>query len=176
MRMYIQISFLNFYIHSRSARGAAALFPVASPFTKATTKPKVFIMPRRSELKKENKTEVLPPCRVTKSERVLIKEKAAEAGLSLSEYERQALIDSVIVKPQNVLDVNTVMKLSEIGSSLKYIAPISNNLNQLVRKTHIHDETDIERMKEILDQLENVDWKEIKNDLEKIVIGLVDGS
>ncbi len=130
----------------------------------------------QEKYKKENKTEVLPPVRVTKSELDLFKEKSAEAGVSLSNYTRELLHNGHVINPINILDVKSVIKLSEIGNSLKYIAPISNNLNQLVRKTHIHDETDIEQMHLLLEHLNNVEWTKLKNDLENIVSGLVHGS
>jgi len=112
------------------------------------------MMSRKNRKKEENKTEVLPPCRVTKSERNIFLKKAAAAGLSLSAYQRQSMIDCVIVERKNVLEPIAVSQLSAIG----------NNLNQLVRKEHIHDKADTEKMRDIL------------NSINIIIMGLVNGS
>lgn len=178
--MYVQKAAIAFFIHTFTPRqGEPLRFSPLHPLSLvATTKPKVFIMPRRQKekIKKENRDCWIPKTRVTQTELSLVKEKAAAAGLSLSEYERQALIDSVIVKPQNILDVKAILKLSDIGNSLKLLSPISNNLNQLVRKTHIHDEVDIEKMNMILGALEEIKFREIRLNIEEIIEGFIDGS
>lgn len=136
-------------------KGIRSTFPRCIPYRKETRQNQGFNMPRKEEKKiKELKTEVLPPCRVTKSEINLFKEKAKKSGLSLSAYQRQSMIDSVIIERQNILEPKAVSQLSAIG----------NNLNQLVRKTHIHDETDTQKMRDIL------------NTLDHVIMGLVNGA
>jgi Mobilization protein NikA len=103
-------------------------------------------MSRQTSNKKQPRSKVLPPVRVNESERESIKAKAADAGLSVSEYQRRALLDCVIVIRGNVVDINAVRELSAIG----------NNLNQLTRKAHIHDEIDREHLNDILDNIDTV--------------------
>ncbi len=111
-------------------------------------------MPNETGVKKENRDKVLPPCRVSDNERKLIKLKAAEAGISVSEYQRQALLNGYVVVRDNVIDISLVNQLSAIG----------NNLNQLVRKSHIHDDTDTSKMRDIL------------SNIDLIIMGIVNGS
>lgn len=103
-------------------------------------------MPRQTVNKKQPRSKVLSPVRVNEVERELIRAKAAEAGLSVSEYQRRALLDCVIVVRSNIVDVHAVRQLSAVG----------NNLNQLTRKTHIHDEIDVTRLNDILDNLDTI--------------------
>ncbi len=86
----------------------------------------------------------LPKVRVTETELNAIKQRAADAGLSASEYRRRALLNTVVVVQENAVDIAAVRQLSAIG----------NNLNQLTRKTHIHEEYDRKRMRDILTRLE----------------------
>lgn len=110
-------------------------------------------MPRPTVNKKQPRSKVLPPLRVNEAERELIRTKAAEAGLSVSEYQRRALLECVIVVRDNIVDINAVRQLSAVG----------NNLNQLTRKTHIHDEIDVARLNEIM------------NNLDTIIMGIING-
>jgi acetolactate synthase small subunit len=103
-------------------------------------------MSRQTGNKKQPRSKVLPPVRVNESEQESIKAKAAAAGLSVSEYQRRALLDCVIVIRGNVVDINAVRQLSAIG----------NNLNQLTRKTHVHDEIDPARLNDILDNIDTI--------------------
>lgn len=93
----------------------------------------------------------LPRTRCTEVERKKIEAKAGEAGLTLSEYQRRSSLGSVIIKRESHIEPQLVSQLSAIG----------NNLNQLVRKTHIHDELDQEKMRETL------------NTIDRIIMGLV---
>lgn len=103
-------------------------------------------MSRQKLIKKQLRSKVLPPVRVNEKERNTIKAKAAEAGLSVSEYQRRALLDCVIAVRGNIVDVHAVRQLSAIG----------NNLNQLTRKAHIHDEMNAAHLKHILDNLDTI--------------------
>lgn len=103
-------------------------------------------MQQTTENKKERRTCVLPPLRVTETERALIKARAAECGMRLSEYQRRSSLESVIVTRGDLVDRETY----------RAIRGIANNLNQLTRKTHIHDKYDKERLHEILSIIEEI--------------------
>lgn len=103
-------------------------------------------MLRKKQHKKTLRSQVLPPVRVSEQERHSIKSRAMESGLSVSEYQRRALLDCVIVVQDNLVDINAVRQLSAIG----------NNLNQLTRKAHIHDEIDREHLNDILKTIDTI--------------------
>ena len=86
------------------------------------------------------RTQVLPPCRVTSTERDIIRRKAQKASLSLSEYLRRSALTSAITIRHSPVDAQAVRQLSAIGS----------NLNQLVKALHIHNSYDRTRLDEIL--------------------------
>ncbi len=109
---------------------------------------------RKKQDKKTLRTQVLPPVRVNEYERASIKEKALEAGLSLSEYQRRSLLDCVVILRGNLIDAQAVRELNAIG----------NNLNQLTRKANIHDEIDRKHLDDIL------------NDIDSIIMGIVNDS
>lgn len=92
------------------------------------------------------RSERLTPTRVTPEELAAIKEKAAEAGLTLSEYQRRALLDCYVIVRGNVVDAAAVRQLSAIG----------NNLNQLTRKAHIHDDFDRARLHDVLTAIDDL--------------------
>ncbi|BBL77556.1 plasmid mobilization protein [Methylomagnum ishizawai] len=93
-----------------------------------------------------NKTARLPETRVTPEELGIIKAKAEKAGLSVSEYQRRALINGRVIVRESRADPDLIRNLAAIG----------NNLNQLVRKTHIHEETDTQKMRDILAVIEEL--------------------
>jgi len=103
-------------------------------------------MLRKKQPKKAHRSQVLPPVRVNENERNAIKSKAQEAGLSVSEYQRRALLDCMIVIRDNVIDFKAVKQLSAIG----------NNLNQLTHKAHIHDEINHEHLKATLNTIDTI--------------------
>lgn len=103
---------------------------------------------------KQNLTFWIPKIRTTENKLNSYKSKAKEAGLSLSEFVRQALDSSIIVERKNALEPIAVAQLSAIG----------NNLNQLVRNEHIHGEADTEKMRDLLETID------------RLILGLVDGS
>lgn len=95
---------------------------------------------------KSNRTCMTPKGRCTPQERAVIDQKAANAGLSPSEYARRALLERVVVVRESLFDEQVIFQLGAIG----------NNLNQLTRKTHIHDDYDRERLRDILARIETV--------------------
>ncbi len=95
---------------------------------------------------KQNRTCFLPRTRCTEKERLEVEQNAALSGLSLSEYQRRALLDCMIIQRDNILETKTVNQLSAIG----------NNLNQLVRKAHINNEADSHKIRETIDTIDNL--------------------
>lgn len=91
----------------------------------------------KTTIEKPKRTKRLSETRVTEAELATIKAKAAQAGLTVSEYQRRALIDCVVVERKPIVEMQAVRELSYI----------SNNLNQLVRKEHIHDKSDTQKMR-----------------------------
>lgn len=101
-------------------------------------------MPRLLQAEKENRDAVLPPLRVSPNEREQIKAKALHAGLSVSEYQRRACLNLPVTTRRPLADAALVRQLAGIG----------NNLNQLTRKAHIHDDVDRARLRALLQALE----------------------
>jgi hypothetical protein len=73
------------------------------------------------------RTDFLPRTRCTKPERLAIEAKARDAGLSLSEYQRRACLNGVVV----------VQNERQRADVLRQLAAIGNNLNQIARKLHM---------------------------------------
>lgn len=103
-------------------------------------------MPRLLLVEKEYRDVVLPPLRVSTAERDQIKAKALRAGLSVSEYLRRAGLNLSVAARRSQVD----------GALVRQLAGIGNNLNQLTRKAHIHDEVDYARLQALLAALETV--------------------
>ncbi len=99
----------------------------------------------------EKKTEVLPPLRVTKSERDIIKEKAAQAGLSLSDYIRKSCIMAAIITPQPLADFKMVHALNKIGVLLNQYQHKMNATGQQIPKEFKATWT---RLNQFLDEIE----------------------
>lgn len=87
--------------------------------------------------------------RVTEDELEIIRTRADKAGLSVSEYVRQAALRSRIVVKNNSLDPALLASLNAIG----------NNLNQLTRKAHIRGQADQEKAREILEIIHEIGEK-----------------
>ena len=94
---------------------------------------------------------VLPPVRVTEAERTAIKLKASDAGLSLSDHVREALLNGVVVVRENAFDVRAITELSRVSQQL---VAIGNNLNQLTKRAHIQNEHDPAHLQNILNAIE----------------------
>ncbi len=93
----------------------------------------------------------LPKVRVTEAEREAIKLKASDAGLSLSDHTREALLNGVVVIRENAFDVRAITELSQVSQQL---AAIGNNLNQLTKRAHIQNEHDPVHLQNILAAIE----------------------
>ncbi len=105
-----------------------------------------------TENKKKKNYPVLPPIRCSKEDKDIIKAKAFEAGLSLSEYVRRQSLDGKIIirRSSQTLSFEMIHELKKIG----------NNINQIAKNMNIfgHPDTgDINRIKGKLDSiLDNV--------------------
>lgn len=70
----------------------------------------------------ERKDEVLPAVRVTASERAFVEEQAANAGLSLSEYQRLRLLKKKVAPRRVSADQKLLVELNRVGVNLNQIA------------------------------------------------------
>ena len=151
------------------AREAAALFPVASFFAKdRAAQPLGVFLPRKTSTTTAKRTERLPATRVTPEELAAIKQKALDAGLSVSEYQRQALLEGRVVVRQNAIDRQTISALLAIGSGFR---AVDRNINQITKKLHVHDHIDLHYLRELIAKHEAV-----LQDLEPFVMRLIDDS
>jgi Mobilization protein NikA len=126
--MYIQNAF-GFFIHFPSWQGEPLRFSPLHPLSQKSRLVSInlfryLFMNGTNIQSSERRTEVLPPLRVKKSERRQIKAKAAQAGLTLSEFQRRALLDAVVITPPPVANIKLIKELMKQGT----------NLNQYVRK------------------------------------------
>ncbi len=95
---------------------------------------------------KQTRTKVLPPCRVSEFEHVVIKKRARESGLSLSEFQRRACLDGCIVTPMPVANFELIRALNRIGV----------NLNQRQRKLNATGQDSPAEMRVILNKIESL--------------------
>ena len=137
------------------ARGAAALFPVASPPAKSSL---VFIcskvllpMARPNKKEEDKRSAYLPPPRVTAGERAAIEARAAQAGLSLTEFIRRSCLNTAVVVREPLADVALITELNAIGSELN---AIGNNVNQMARLGNVHQKIDGVRLAELSQALQ----------------------
>lgn len=70
----------------------------------------------------ERRDDRLPNLRVTASERALIEERAAAAGLTLVEYCRRAIFKSRIAPKRGTVDQALLIALNRVGVNLNQIA------------------------------------------------------
>lgn len=70
------------------------------------------------------------PLRLSPSERIALEQKAAEAGLKLSPYLREAGLNKTIAKKTNSIPEINRATYDELGR-------IGNNINQLTKAAHI---------------------------------------
>ena len=110
-------------------------------------------MPRSlKKIAKQARNKRIPETRVSENELEIIMGKFRTSGLSFSEFHRQALLEANVIVRDNALDKKAVYQLMAVG----------NNLNQLTRKAHIHDEIDTEYLWETLEYV-NIVLEEILN-------------
>lgn len=96
-------------------------------------------MSARNVSRKEPRSRVLPPLRVSEAEREGISLRAAEAGLSVSEFLRRAALNGAIVPRRPLADAQLMLALAQVG----------NNLNQIARHCHAHGLADPELLEEL---------------------------
>lgn len=89
----------------------------------------------------------MTPFRVSPSEKEKIRANAEAAGLSLSDFMRQACLDPILVVRENAIDKDFVYHLLKIG----------NNLNQLTKHANsLKMGYDSKRLHALLDRLEGI--------------------
>lgn len=83
---------------------------------------------------KSGHTNFLPRCRCTNEQRRLIEQKAAQAGLTLSEYQRRMLLDGAVITPRPLVDIGLVRALDELAVQIN---KIGHNINQIAHVANI---------------------------------------
>lgn len=101
-----------------------------------------------NEKEKEKFDSHLPRTRCTKAERAAINAKAAQAGMTPSQYMRQVSLHGKIVIKKSKADPHLIRHLSAIG----------NNLNQYTKRAHLRGLKPQEQilLQSCLDKLDNV--------------------
>lgn len=92
----------------------------------------------------------LPRTRCTNHERLIVETKAKEAGLSLSEYQRRASLDGLIISKEPLADIQLILALKKLG---KEINAIGKNVHQITRTANIHGDIDIVRFDRLSGEL-----------------------
>lgn len=87
---------------------------------------------KKKPQKKENRAAVLPPCRLSKSELVAIKDKAAKSDLSLSEYVRRCCLGARVIVRKPKADTDFMLELKRQGSNFNQY---QHKLNALGKDT-----------------------------------------
>lgn len=101
-------------------------------------------MSERSTATKEKRDHVMPPLRVTESEFSAIKQRAAAAGISTSEFQRRACLSGRVVVRDSSVDVDALRQLLAVG----------RNLNQLTKSGHINKTVDEAALRRTLARIE----------------------
>ena len=102
-------------------------------------------MGRRKQTDEGERRSVSLSLWLTPSERAELDERAAEAGIRLSDFARAALLGYRVTANGETLR-RALFELSAIG----------NNLNQLARRAHITDEVETEALDEALGTLKTL--------------------
>jgi len=89
-------------------------------------------MSKNHKNKKEIREAVLPPCRLSISELIAIKEKAAKSDLSLSEYVRRCCLGARVVVRKSKADIEFMSELKRQGSNFNQY---QHKLNALGKDT-----------------------------------------
>jgi|TARA_R110001606_G_scaffold392622_1_gene561750 hypothetical protein len=100
---------------------------------------------------KEKRDCELPRVRVSATELRTFKDRASNAGLSLSDFARMSCLDGAVIVRENAFDVRAITQLSQVSQQL---AAIGNNLNQLTKRAHIQNEHDPAHLQNILNAIE----------------------
>ena len=100
---------------------------------------------------KEKRDCELPRVRVSATELQTFKDRAQNAGLSLSDFARSSCLEGMVVVRENAFDVQAIRQLSQVSQQL---AAIGNNLNQLTKRAHIQNEHDPAHLQNILKHIE----------------------
>ena len=76
--------------------------------------------------------------RVTEEEKALIKEKAKASGLSLSDFQRKACLEPIMVVKDNIIDREAIHQLLKIGNNLNQIAKHANAMKMGYDSKRLH--------------------------------------
>ena len=113
-------------------------------------------MARPNKKDAEKRDKWLPKMRVTLAELCAIKAKAAQAGLSLSEYMRQMALYGHVIVREPLADVSMLTKLDRIATSLHANA---NNVNQQTKNAHIFGRINEARLAELVAENEALNMR-----------------
>lgn len=91
-------------------------------------------MARPTKNEHEKRAASLPTVRVTTAERVLIEDKAAAAGLSLTDFVRVLTLHEEVKTRQTKLEASLLVELNKLGVEL---SRQGNNLNQLAHGLNV---------------------------------------
>ena len=117
---------------------------------------------------RETRDKWLPKMRVTQSELCAYKSKATAAGMTLSEFVRHSLENTVVHVREPLADVGFVVELNDISGQL---SGIGNNINQLTHSGHIHGGLDLAQ----LDALQS-EVQDARSIIKGLITALTDGS
>ena len=98
---------------------------------------------QRTPTESPRRTEFLRPVRVTTEELETVQQKAASAGLTLSEFQRRACLHGRVVVRESGVNVDAVRQLLAIG----------RNLNQLTKSGHINNAVDEAALRRTLERI-----------------------
>lgn len=105
----------------------------------------------KKEVEKEPLDCFMPRTRCTKSEREEVDRKAADAGLSASEYVRRSCLDGYIVQRQPIADIELIKELKQQGSNFNNY---QHKLNALAKDSPAEVKRVSLKIEQILDSLQ----------------------
>jgi hypothetical protein len=103
-------------------------------------------MARPKKKEDAKRTAHMPRTRCTLAERATIEARAAQAGLSMSDYTRQMAMTGHVIVREPVADIQLITRLNGIASELN---AIGRNINQMTRLANIHQKMDAPRLDDI---------------------------
>ncbi len=88
-------------------------------------------MARPKKTSAEKLTRRLPHVRCTESEHAAITARAAQTGLSVSEFVRRMALDGQVVVEESQYDFHTVDQLRRIGINLNQLTKVANSTGEV---------------------------------------------
>lgn len=105
----------------------------------------------KKEAEKEPLDYWMPRTRCTKKEREAVNQKAASAGLTVSEYVRRSCIDGYIVQRQPIADIELIKELKRQGTNFNQY---QHKLNALAKDSPAEVKRVSLRIETLLDTLQ----------------------